>query len=121
MKYVSELRMIDKMEKNPHFSPILKWKHPSIWQLFWCDRELPFDDYDLYEYVLNLLNLVAIAIKVVTYSVCDISQTHNIVIFSKNWWCPLSSMKFLRNFHLLLQCGFMHPSPNLIDIQHLTL
>ena len=48
MKYVSELRMIDKIEKNPHFSPILKWKHPSIWQLFWCDRKLPFDDYELY-------------------------------------------------------------------------
>ena len=40
--------MIDKIEKNPHFSPILKWKHPSIWQLFWCDRKLPFDDYELY-------------------------------------------------------------------------
>ena len=48
MKYVSELRMIDKMKKTPHFSPILKWKHPSIWQLFWCDRKLPFDDYELY-------------------------------------------------------------------------
>ena len=55
----------------------------KYWQLFWRDRELPLDDYDLYEYVLNLLNLVAIAIKVVTYSVCDISQTHNIVIFKK--------------------------------------
>ena len=36
------------MEKTPHFSPILKWKHPSIWQLFWCDGKLPFDDYELY-------------------------------------------------------------------------
>ena len=41
--------MIDKMEKNPHFSPILKWKHPSIWQLFWCDGKLPFDDYEEYQ------------------------------------------------------------------------
>ena len=54
MKYVSELRMIDKIEKNPHFSPILKWKHPFIWQLFWCDGKLPFDDYELY-YVFKTL------------------------------------------------------------------
>ena len=46
--------MIDKMEKKPHFSPILKWKHPFIWQLFWCDGKLPFDDYELY-YVFKTL------------------------------------------------------------------
>ena len=47
MKYISELQGIDKVGKN-FFYHILKWKHPSIWQLFWCDGKLPFDDYELY-------------------------------------------------------------------------
>ena len=47
IKYVSELQWIDKMEKNI-FYPFLKWKHPSIWQQFSCDRKFPFDDYELY-------------------------------------------------------------------------
>ena len=35
------------MRKNI-FTPFLKWKHPSIWQQFSCDRKFPFDDYELY-------------------------------------------------------------------------
>ena len=45
IKYISELQGIDKVKKNL-FYHILKWKHPSIWQVFWCDGKLPFDDYD---------------------------------------------------------------------------
>ena len=71
---------------------------PLFWQLIWRDRELPLDDYDLYEYVLNLLNLVAIAIKVVTYSVCDISQTHNIVIFKKKLVVPFEFNEISEKF-----------------------
>ena len=58
-----------------------KWSY--IYLLFWCDRKLPLDDYDLYEYVLNLLNLVAIAIKVVIPIVSATYIRLIILLFSK--------------------------------------
>ena len=43
-----KIRNVANNYEKKFFYHILKWKHPSIWQLFWCDGKLPFDDYDLY-------------------------------------------------------------------------
>ena len=75
--------MIDKMGKNPNFSPILKWKHTSIWQLFWCDGKLPFDDYELYYIIMCFCYKKSCTPMILSFSLYNSSISKNIFLFGK--------------------------------------